>query len=270
MLREDSDEISKIISNLNQKGYAVEDIIKVPEILVKGKEKYIDRNIKTFERNNLQIPFHLVYCISARNNEKNIDTLIENNLDKYIEMSPEILELKNSRLMQMIEISKQNNINLLKKVKDKQTGERREVLNINYFKLTDEQIQEKYDLDMAYIKRIGEKSEKEEAKLRRIQNLKLYNAVYPILEKQASIELKEYEADSISYVNSNTRVSKQKVIRESYLDLEAKVAKYGKEILKEIDTKKMMTKKLEFLSSYNIKREHENNMEREMGRSERF
>ena len=48
-------------------------IIDIPEILVLGREKYIDRNVKTFERNNLNIPLHLVYCISARNNEKNID-----------------------------------------------------------------------------------------------------------------------------------------------------------------------------------------------------
>ena len=159
---------------------------------------------------------------------------------------------------------------MLKKVKNKETGEKVNVLNMSYFKLTDEQIEEKYDLDISYIKKIGEKAEREEAKLRRIQNLKLYNAVYPILEKQANIELKDYEVDDVSYVTSNMRISKQKVIRESYLDLEAKVAKYGKEVLKEIDTKKMMTKKLEFLSSYNIKKEHENNMEREMGRSERF
>ena len=72
LLREDAEEISKIITNLNQKGYTKQQIIDIPEILVLGREKYIDRNVKTFERNNLNIPLHLVYCISARNNEKNI------------------------------------------------------------------------------------------------------------------------------------------------------------------------------------------------------
>ena len=71
-------------------------------------------------------------------------------------------------------------------------------------------------------------------------------------------------------MNKGMRISKQKVIRESYLDLEAKVAKHGKDILKEIDTKEMMTRKLNLLSRYNIKKEKENTKIREGGRSERF
>lgn len=266
LLRKDIEEISKVISNLNGRGYTTKQITDVPEILVRGKEQYINRNFMTFERNNINIPLSVVHCISARNNEKNIDTLIENDLDRYIELTPEILELKNSRLMQLLEISKENNIPVFKNIKNKETGEKNVILNMEYFKSTDEQIMKKYDLNIKYIRVVGQEAEREENKLRRIKNTKLYEAVYPILEKQAVTELREYQVDNVAYLNNGKRVSKQKVIREAYLDLEAKTAKEGKSILKEIDTKKMLTKKLKNLSKTNIKRE---TIERDTAKRER-
>ncbi len=266
LLKQEPEEITKVISKLNERGYKKEEIINIPEILVKGKEKYIDRNFETFKRNDINIPLHLVHCISARNNEKNIDTLIEYDLDRYIEKTPEILELKNSRLMQMLEVAQRNNISVFKSVKNKETNEKDVVLNIEYFKLDDEQLSKKYELDMQYIQDLGIKCEKEEKKLRRVKNTKLYDAIYPILEKQAQKGLEYYEMDNVAYLNNGKRISKQKVGRETYLDLETKVTKEGKDVLKTLDVNKMLSDRLTKLTRNNVIKQKG---EREGGRNEK-
>lgn len=266
LLRNDYEEIGKVITKLNERGFEKEEICSIPEILVLGKEKYIDRNIEIFKRNEIDIPLHLVHCLPARNNARNIDVLIENNLERYIPKNPEILQMQNARLVQMLQIAKDNNINVLKTVKNKQTNEKEVVLNMAYFKLNDSQINANFDLDMKYIREVGIEANNQEKKQRKIKNTKLYDAIYPILDKHANEELKQYVMDNISYTNNGKRISKQRVIREAYVELESKVAKQGKKVIKEVDVTKLLSRKLNNLTKAKVK---ETKTERGGGRSEK-
>lgn len=238
LLQQDDYNLDSIIEKLQKNNFTVEEIIKQPSILVYGKEKYLKRNIETFKRNYLDLPLSLVYVISARNNEKNIDTLIEYNMYEDIKQTPEILAIKNSTLMQRLKIATERDID----IKDK------EKLNLEYFMLSDEKLAEKYNLKSEYVKTERSNAETKEKTLRRVLDSDLYDGFFPILSKQAFVVLKDYENDNVSYKKNGKIVSKQKVIRETYLDVEGQIAMGGRKELKKLSTEKILNDKIEELT----------------------
>ncbi len=214
LLVEDTVQIGAVVNNLTQKhDVTISQIEENPRILSEGREKYIDRNYETFKLNNLDIPFGVIYTKSARNNEKNIDTLIENGLYQYIEGTPEILDVEHAKVVQYIKIAKQEEIPLIVRDSDK-----KKVLNVEYFKLSPDEVSIEYGIDIEEIKKAREAIDKNPP--RRVKNPELYMAVLPQFFAQADKTLEEFENDEVSYKKYDQVVSKQKVVREAYIDLE--------------------------------------------------
>lgn len=214
LLREDTQEIGAVVNNLVQEhNVTIAQIEECPRILSEGKEKYIDRNYETFKLNELSIPFGVIYVKSARNNEKNIDTLIENGLYGYIENNPEILDLEHAKVVQFIKVAKQEDIPLV--VRD---SNKKKVLNMQYFGLSEEEVSKEYGISIEEIKKARENIDKNPP--RRVKNPELYMAVLPQFFDQADKVLDEYKNDDVSYKKYEQVVSKQKVVREAYIDLE--------------------------------------------------
>lgn len=214
LLRQDVEEIGLVVDNLVKKhNVTISQIEENPRIIAEGKEKYIDRNYETFKLNNLAIPFGVIYTKSARNNEKNIDTLIENGLYGYIQDCPEILDVEHAKVVQFIKIARQEEIPLVIRDNDK-----KKVLNMQYFGLSEEDVSREYGIGIEDIKKARESIDKNPP--RRVKNPELYMAVLPQFFAQADQTLQEFKNDDVSYKKYDQVVSKQKVVREAYIDLE--------------------------------------------------
>ena len=244
LVREDEKEIEKVYKGLTKIGFEKQKIEKVPSLLIEGKSEYIEKNKKVFERNNIDMPLNILYARPTQNIEKNIDTVIENNLYSYIEAYPQILDIPNAQLQVYLMIARQKGIPLI--IKEKNSSEK---LNIEYFLLSKEKLSEKYNIKKEVIDSVQNSIEKQ--KTRKVKNDKLFNSVYPLLEKQIESSLESYRNDDVSYSRNSKVVSKQKVIRETYIDLEENVSNNGKQVLRKTDTSLMLNNTLEKLTKTN-------------------
>lgn len=238
LIRENEEEIGKVTRRLKSKGFTSEQIVEIPKILIEGKEKYIDRNINVLEKNKLSLPLCAAYTMKTRKLEKNIDVYIENGLYGHINDNPDLLDIDNIRLTTNIALSKIYGIPLLDKNEKK--------VNKEYLQADTKDLIEKYGMDKELIEKAKSKIEKRRD--RKIKNIELYNKIYPILDEQADICLEQYKNNEVSFAKNNKIISKQKLIRETYLDLEEAYDKKGKMAIREFCPDEKLDKKLEHLT----------------------
>jgi len=244
LLRENEEEIGKVSKKLKSIGFSNDEIEKEPKILIEGREKYIDRNINILKKNKLDLPLCSAFTMKTRKLEKNIDLFIENDLHQYIEKQPEVLDIDSNNLAINIALAKLYNISLV--CEQNKDNKKQKVIDSTYLNSSQAELVNQYGMNEDIIKKVQAKIERKRD--RKIKNVELYTKIYPIIEVQADICLGKYQKDEVSYTKNNKIVSKQKLIRETYLDLEEAYDKKGKLAIKEFKPEEKLDKKLDNLT----------------------
>lgn len=242
LLRDDEEEIERIVKKIKEKGYTSNEIENQPEIIISGKEKYVDRNIVVFKRNNLNLPLCAAFSMKTRVLEKNIDLYIENDFYEYLEEMPKLLYINHNKLATNIILANVYGIKLINEKDDKNE----EKVNFEFLNSDAEELIQKYNMDEKVIENVQQMVLRKRD--RKIKNIELYKQIYPILEEQADICLEQYKRDAVSYKKNGKVISKQKLIRETYLDLEHTYAIKGKKVIKDFNPEDKLNKKLDGLS----------------------
>ena len=190
----------------------------------------------------MELPLCPAYTMKTRKLERNIDTLIENGLYQYIQPNPDILNIEPNTLVTYVTLAEIYGIPLVIN-KSKEEGH---TINKQYLNSSREELEEKYGISRDVIQKVEAKVERKRD--RKIKNVELYNKIYHILEEQADICLEQYKKDEVSYTKNDKIVSKQRLIRETYLDLEEAYDKKGKIAIKEFKANEKLDKKLDSLT----------------------